>query len=522
MRKNLLLFSFIFISGLIFAQGSLQLFDRDGIEISNGQNIEVFVEDVSAAEVVSPELFIKNNTDSDMDISCLKTVVSEVAGTMNYFCALGTCVAPNVNEIPNPYTVPANTTVEDDGLFSSHYMPMSNSGTTELHYLFYNVNNEVEFFEFTVTFSDEQVSQASLQLFDHDGAEIINGSNIDVVVEDLSVAEAVSPELFVKNNADVDLNIKCVRTIIQDVDETMNYFCALGTCLAPQVDETPNPYTVPANSMLGEDGVFSSHYMPMNMPGTAIFSYQFYDVNNTNDTISFSVTFIGEEQASDPSMQLFTLDGTEIVNGHIFEVNIDDVNGEIESSELLVKNNSDNDINIRVRRDIIEEVEGSVNYFCVFGTCLSPEIEESSRDFMLTSGTTVGEGDVFYGHYSPMGNAGTTKISYKYFNVEDANDTISFEIHFDAAQGINDLVANSKISAFPNPANSFVEFNMDNIDIEKANLILYNAVGKEIISIPVNNESLIHLNISDLPKGVYLYRLEGNSKMSKTSKLIIQ
>lgn len=522
MKKILLLFLFAATSGFLFAQGSLQLFDHDGVEVINGQNIDVFVEDVSITEAVSPELFVKNNSDSDISLKCLRTIVSEVTGTMNYFCALGTCLAPSIDETPSAFNVPANTMIGEEGVFSSHYMPLSNPGTTVLSYKFYDVNNTDDYIEFTVTFSSEATAESSLQLFDHEGGEITNGSNIDVIVDDLSIVEAVSPELFVKNNADVDIDLKCLRTVIQDVEGTMNYFCALGTCLAPHISETPNTYTVPANSQVAEEGVFSAHYMPLNIAGTAVFSYKFYDVNNTNDTISFTVTFIGEQQASGPSMQLFTADQTEIMNGHIFEVNIDDLNGEIESPDLFVKNNSDSDINVLVRRDIISEVEGSLNYFCALGTCLSPEIDELTREYLLESGTTVGEEGVFYAHYSPMGNEGLTKIRYKFFNNDDATDTISFEVHFDAAQGLSDLDNQNKITVYPNPATHSVHFNLENVNVQNARLVLYNAVGKETLSKFVFNSKTISLDISELPRGVYLYRLEGDFEMSKTFKLVIQ
>lgn len=357
-------------------------------------------------------------------------------------------------------------------------------------------------------------AQGALKLYDHDGHEILNGQNITVFVDDLGAAEVASDELFVKNNTDAEMSVKCVRTVVSEASGTMNYFCALGTCLAPMTDETPLPYKIAANTQVEADGAFSAHYMPMSKPGTTVLKYKFYNVDNDAEFIEFQVTF------TDMSMELFA-DDVSVSNGHVFSVTLNDENGEIESPRVLVKNISDENINIKVRRDIIDEVEGSENYFCALGSCLSPDLDELTREYPLAAGTLVTDVDAFYAHYSPKGNNGTTKIRYKYFNMDDANDTISFEVHFDVFTGLNELDA-AKINAYPNPAANLVQFSFDDLSLNNARLVIYNAVGKEALSTQVNNANTLNLDVSNLPKGVYLYRLEGESKMSKTSKLIIQ
>jgi hypothetical protein len=139
------------------------------------------------------------------------------------------------------------------------------------------------------------LSQSSFQLFDHDNNEIVQDQNIFIYMEDLSVAEYVSPELFLKNITSEELYVKCLRTVIEDVDNTLNFFCALGQCMDPSFDETPMD-TAFANTLL-VDQAFSAHYMPMNQNGTIKISYKYYDINNEDDFISFTVTFSDSPQS---------------------------------------------------------------------------------------------------------------------------------------------------------------------------------------------------------------------------------
>jgi hypothetical protein len=236
--------------------------------------------------------------------------------------------------------------------------------------------------------------------------------------------------------------------------------------------------------------------------------------------VLFTVTFVAEE-TYETSMQILTTENEEVAQGHVFEVNVNDPDQEFESQHLLVKNNSDRDINIRVRREVIEEVEGSSNYFCALGTCLSPDVDELSRDYSLAAGATSNIADAFYAHYIPDGNIGTTKIRYKYFNVDDDNDIATFEVHFGLFDGIEE-VNNIKVAVFPNPATQYVQFDLSQSNIENAKLRIYNAVGKLAMELDARGENTMNINVEDLPRGIYLYRIEGNNEMSKTSKLILQ
>lgn len=362
-------------------------------------------------------------------------------------------------------------------------------------------------------------AQGSLQLFDHEGNQISNGQKIYVYVEDVNLWETMSEEYFIKNNSDQDLDLKCVRKVIEEVEGTTNYFCALGTCLAPFVDET-GVYTMPANTLAEPDNPFSAHYSPVGLSGKTKVSYKFYVVDNPNDSISVTVTFNDAELVSN-SMRLYTTEGTEVVNGQLLEVAVEDLDAEYQSPELLVGNVSDDNMTIRVRRTSLNVVDGSENYFCALGACLSPTVD-LSRDLDLGAGVTVDLENAFYSHYSPMGNQGKTELKFEYFDVNNDFDTLAFYVTFDGSTGINDINSASNLRAYPNPANGLVQFSIDSSVGDNSNLVIYDITGNKVLEMNISNRNNLSLDLTELTRGVYIYRIESDLIKSESKKLILQ
>lgn len=523
MMKKFLLFSAFMVQVVfLFGQGSMELIDQDDNAIVNGQNLDVLVEDLNLFETVSPEIFVTNVSSSNIDIKIRVEEIALVEGTSHYFCGLGNCFPPGTMETPNPYTIAAGATIGEEGFFSSHYMPNGIEGTIILRYTYFNVNNLNDTISFSVTFNGSPVVENSLELYDGEGAQVVNGENLEVIVEDLNLFETVSPEIFAKNISSNGIRIKIRAEEIALVEGTSHYFCGLGNCFPPGTMETPNSYALPAGELIGEEGFFSSHYSPFGIAGTTILRYTYFNEDNLNDTISFTVTFIGEAAVEDPVFQIFDTENNEIVNGQEIEVNVEDLDAfETISPELVVKNNSDTDRSIKCTREVIEEVSGTVNYFCALGNCLSPELDETTREYILAAGAYADELDVFSAHYTANGIPGISKFRYTFSDVNNAEDHISFVVIFDGANAVQDREANIEMSAYPNPATSVVQIHWSNHNINQGTLVIYNALGMKVFNQTVN-QNTIQIDVSSLERGVYLYRLEGASVNSTTSKLILK
>lgn len=513
MKKILLFILSVLVYSFSIAQ-SLELADLEGNAIENGAVIEAHQADLSA-ELISTHVLVSNVSSNDLTIKVLRTVLNEVEGSTNYYCALGLCLPPFQDELPIEYSIAANTTVPESDEFSGHYLPNGIEGSSEISYKFFNVNNPNDSVSFTVRYTAE----LSFELITTEGESIENGDVIYVSQEN-TMDEMATPDILVTNTSPNDLDIKVRRDVISEVDGTTNYFCTLGVCLPPNMDEMFESFNIKAGETVSEDMKFYAHYAPDGNAGTTIIQYKYFDVNNTVDTIAFTVHYTANEEVAEMSMQLQTMDGTQIMNGDVIEINMRDLAEEYQSENILVQNISDETVNVNVRRDEIEVVEGTVNYFCALGTCLSPDVDQLPTPYRLTAGSTVNEGNAFYAHYTPDGIAGEARIRYTYFNIDNSEDTISFELHFRDVSGINEMNV-VKTPAYPNPATNWVQFDLSQFESQNAVLRIFDMSGALVLEQTVNSESTLSLNVSEFSKGVYFYRFDSKSSTSELTKLIV-
>ncbi len=77
---------------------------------------------------------------------------------------------------------------------------------------------------------------------------------------------------------------------------------------------------------------------------------------------------------------------------------------------------------------------------------------------------------------------------------------------------------NKKISIYPNPAQNYVDINLNNNKFNE--ISLYNSIGENIYNTN-NNSNIVRLDVSTLHKGVYFIKLK-NSETIITKKLIVK
>ena len=89
--------------------------------------------------------------------------------------------------------------------------------------------------------------------------------------------------------------------------------------------------------------------------------------------------------------------------------------------------------------------------------------------------------------------------------------------------GVSPLkVGDEVISIYPNPSKSSINIDiLDSSQFDKAELKLYDAMGTMVINTNLTKK-LTTLKTSNLPSGIYLYKVLGNSKTIQSGKLIFQ
>lgn len=219
------------------------------------------------------------------------------------------------------------------------------------------------------------------------------------------------------------------------------------------------------------------------------------------------------------NLKLFHED-VEVSNG---EINIAELTSDGEVKVIInIQNTSSDAIDIKVKKNVREDIEGAENTFCL-GSCFDPSVIESPVTYTIGAGETT-DADDFYVLFLPHGNVGEALIVYDVFNANNPEDRVNVTVHFTITPtGIglteNDVVLN----LYPNPAsgNSLtVEYSLPNVD--NTELVIYNMLGERLIVQPVLQPTgILGVDISKLTKGIYIVSFEQSGLSLVTRKYII-
>lgn len=110
---------------------------------------------------------------------------------------------------------------------------------------------------------------------------------------------------------------------------------------------------------------------------------------------------------------------------------------------------------------------------------------------------------------------------YGVYNLQVSNGTITCAVvvRFQAyTLGIDDVLANSRLSAYPNPAEG--QFRVSYEVSQPATLAIYDVQGRVVRQMPVCGNGTVM--VSDLPAGIYAYGIVENGRRSQMQKLIVK
>ena len=185
-----------------------------------------------------------------------------------------------------------------------------------------------------------------------------------------------------------------------------------------------------------------------------------------------------------------------------------------------IKNNSSHAIQVWVRKVYLNVCPNTLNNVC-WGIC--------SEDFLIGPNeilaNTLNTTDFSF-HYNPNHQIGSSLIRYVFFRDGSPDDSVCFNIKFRHLNdvGINEINNNYLFSnVYPNPASNFATFNYSfSANMNHANIVVADLLGKEILSIPLsNNEGKATINTKNIANGIYIYSLQLNGRNVNTKKLII-
>lgn len=193
------------------------------------------------------------------------------------------------------------------------------------------------------------------------------------------------------------------------------------------------------------------------------------------------------------------------------------------TGRAFIKNSSSDTVGVKVRRNQVDIVSGTNNYFC-WDVCYPPSTSISPNALSIAPNDTV---ENFYADYESNGNTGLSKIQYCFYNESDINDSICVFMYFySSPTGVETLMysdANTVSSAYPNPAAGTTKINYTlRNDISAAKIDLHNMLGAKVKSIDLKEKfAAVEIPLSGLESGVYFYSLIVDEKAVATKKLVV-
>ncbi|MGM0567215.1 MAG: T9SS type A sorting domain-containing protein, partial [Bacteroidota bacterium] len=101
---------------------------------------------------------------------------------------------------------------------------------------------------------------------------------------------------------------------------------------------------------------------------------------------------------------------------------------------VFAKNISDEPVDVMVRREEVDLVDGTVNSLC-WGSCFAETVDTSLWSITIEPGETS---DDFYGDFKPKGNTGTSVIKYYFYDERNPDDEVSVEVHYEITENTNE------------------------------------------------------------------------------------
>lgn len=187
--------------------------------------------------------------------------------------------------------------------------------------------------------------------------------------------------------------------------------------------------------------------------------------------------------------------------------------------ELKVRNLTDNDMGVVIEREILQNADGTMIYFC-WGLCLSPDVSVS--DPVNIPAQTLSD-EEFGAHVMfTEGETGVVKVKYYAYDRSDPDNRISITILAGATAGVAEHSINVG-QAYPNPASTQVQFTLQGNNNDNIEAVVYNLLGQEVKSQLVSGrQNRVIIAVDDLEAGIYFCRFSVNGAVAKTEKFIVK
>jgi hypothetical protein len=217
----------------------------------------------------------------------------------------------------------------------------------------------------------------------------------------------------------------------------------------------------------------------------------------------------------------FELNGNVINEGEAIECTTVNEWGEY-FQDMQLRNLTSDDLDIMVEKEVLENLEGTMNWFC-WGLCFSPDVLVSPSPVTVAANSVTDESALSFHAMFNDDVFGYVVVKYSAYVERHPEERISIIVKFHkSGEGVDDNLSSMEMSqAYPNPASSVVNFDYNcNGDLTA---VVYNIVGQEVLRQDLNsNFGQMNFSVADLNDGIYFCTMMVNGRALATQKFIVK
>ncbi len=196
--------------------------------------------------------------------------------------------------------------------------------------------------------------------------------------------------------------------------------------------------------------------------------------------------------------------------------------GELQA-EWGVVNTTGAAVSVKARRNVIQEVSGSSNYFC-WGVCYDETVTISTVSQTIQAADT---NFTFYAHYLPHGNAGLTAIEYVFYLSTNSADMTSQIVRYcvdaDCTLGLQESVSTPMLtmsSANPLSGVGSIQYQLN---AASGKMEIYNLMGQSVGQYNLTSKNgFVLVDANNFAPGQYVVSIINSNGQRGTLSLIIQ
>ena len=218
----------------------------------------------------------------------------------------------------------------------------------------------------------------------------------------------------------------------------------------------------------------------------------------------------------------FELNGTVYEEGEVVECTNDEYGYGEYIQHMQLRNLTPDEMNIIVEKEVIEDLEGTMNFFC-WGSCFGPDVYVSPNPVPLAGNTVTDDQALSFHTMFNEDVFGKVQVKYSAYDERHPEDAVTINVVFrKSGVGVHESSAVTFGQPYPNPASSTVNFDC-NMQGSYTTAVVYNLLGQEVMRQEINTfENKLSLSVAGLNDGVYFCSVMRDGQTVSTVKFVVK